>query len=161
MDDLLILQCKALISKEENQTIANLSNVSSWIFNTFDNINWAGFYLWTGKKLVLGPFCGKVACTTIQLGKGVCGTALQQHQTLIVDDVHKFDGHIACDSASNSEIVVPLYIGTSPVGVLDVDSPILNRFDNTHKILFESIAKHLTNTSGVAIAKLFGNSLSN
>ena len=108
--------------------IANLANASALIYESLEDLNWAGFYLLEGETLVLGPFQGKPACIEIPLGRGVCGTAAQTGQTQLVPDVHLFPGHIACDSASNSEIVVPLRIDGKVVGVLDLDSPWPGRF---------------------------------
>lgn len=106
-----------------------LSNCSSLIWEALDQINWAGFYLLRGDMLVLGPFQGKVACTLIPVGRGVCGTAAQTREVQLVPDVHLFPGHIACDSASNSEIVIPMIKDGLLLGVLDIDSPVKNRFD--------------------------------
>ena len=108
--------------------IANLANASALIYESLEDLNWAGFYLLEGETLVLGPFQGRPACIEIPLGRGVCGTAAQTGQTQLVPDVHLFPGHIACDSASNSEIVVPLRIDGKVVGVLDLDSPWPGRF---------------------------------
>lgn len=116
--------------ESERDLIANAANLSSLLFHSLPDINWAGFYLLKGNELVLGPFQGKPACVRIAVGNGVCGTAAAQRQTLLVDNVHDFPGHIACDSASNSEIVVPILSGERLIGVLDVDSPSLSRFDN-------------------------------
>lgn len=128
---LLTKQLSALIEGEENW-IANLANASALLFDALDNINWAGFYSSDGDTLVLGPFQGKPACVRIPWDKGVCGTAAATEETLRIADVHQFDGHIACDAASNSEIVIPLISrknGESQViGVLDIDSPIHDRF---------------------------------
>lgn len=114
---------------EEPDWLANLANASALLWQLLDDINWAGFYLYKNDELILGPFQGKVACTHIKLGKGVCGTAAETRTTQLVKDVHEFPGHIACDSASNSEIVVPIIKDDKLIGVLDIDSPILNRFD--------------------------------
>lgn len=108
--------------------IANLANASALLYNTLENINWAGFYLMKDGRLVLGPFQGKPACIEIPVGKGVCGTAVQQERTILVKDVHAFPGHIACDSASASEIVIPIRMGGAINGVLDIDSPCIGRF---------------------------------
>ena len=108
--------------------IANLANASALIYESLEDLNWAGFYLLEGETLVLGPFQGRPACIEIPMGRGVCGTAAQTGQTRLVPDVHLFPGHIACDSASNSEIVVPLRIDGKVVGVLDLDSPWPGRF---------------------------------
>lgn len=113
----------------ERDWICNLANASALIMQTLPDLNWAGFYLLKGNELVLGPFQGKVACVRIALGKGVCGTAATKRATVVVPDVHAFPGHIACDSASNSEIVVPLLHNGRLLGVLDLDSPKLNRFN--------------------------------
>ena len=125
----LLEQAKALTQGETN-AIANAANLSSLIWHTLPDLNWAGFYLYDGRELVLGPFQGKPACLRIALGRGVCGTAAQTRETVIVNDVHQFPGHIACDSASNSEIVVPLVSGGKLLGVLDLDSPRFARFDD-------------------------------
>ena len=116
------------ISENVKYNISILSNASSLIWEYMDRLNWCGFYLFEDGKLILGPFQGKVACTEIQLGKGVCGTAAVKDETILVEDVHSFDGHIACDSASNSEIVVPIHKDGALYGVLDIDSPVLARF---------------------------------
>ena len=126
----LKLQVAALFENERN-FIANAANFSSLLFHSLPDLNWAGFYLNRHGELVLGPFHGEPACVRIALGKGVCGTAAAERQTIIVDNVHEFPGHIACDSASNSEIVVPLISGDELLGVLDLDSPSLSRFDET------------------------------
>ena len=109
--------------------ISNLANASALLWQELPDINWAGFYLTEGKILYLGPFQGKTACIRIPVGKGVCGTAVAENATQLVPDVHLFPGHIACDCASNSEIVVPIRKGGEVIGVLDIDSPILARFD--------------------------------
>ena len=127
--ELLIQQAEAL-TKDCPHLIANLANISSMLFTTLEDINWAGFYLLeeTSDKLILGPFQGNPACIEIPLGKGVCGTAASEDKTQLVPDVHLFPGHIACDSASRSEIVVPVHKNSKVVGVLDIDSPSLSRF---------------------------------
>ncbi len=114
---------------EEDDWLANLSNAAALMWHTLDDINWSGFYLRKKGRLILGPFQGKPACVNIDMGKGVCGTAAETKEIQLVKDVHEFPGHIACDSASNSEIVVPIIVNDEVVGVLDIDSPILNRFD--------------------------------
>lgn len=113
--------------------IANLANASALLYERLQDINWAGFYLLEDDKLVLGPFQGKPACIEIPLGKGVCGTAAQDDCVLSVEDVHQFAGHIACDEASNSEIVLPLHKDGKVIGVLDLDSPLYGRFSNEDK----------------------------
>ncbi|MGE3262848.1 MAG: GAF domain-containing protein [Bacteriovoracia bacterium] len=110
------------------QWLADLANFSAFVFQRLPDINWAGFYLFDGQKLILGPFCGKPACTEIKIGRGVCGTAFTKKKTLLVSDVHEFPGHIACDSASRSEMVIPLIKNGAAFGVFDLDSPSLNRF---------------------------------
>jgi GAF domain-containing protein len=122
---------------EENDWLANLSNASALLWMLMENINWAGFYLYKNDELVLGPFQGKPACTHIQIGKGVCGTAVATKSTQLVMDVHDFSGHIACDSQSKSEIVVPIIKEEKIIGVLDIDSPIINRFDLIDKKYIE------------------------
>ena len=125
----LAAQCRALTA-DETDPVANMANCAALIFNSVPRLNWAGFYLLKGGELVLGPFQGQPACVRIALGRGVCGTAAERHSTLRVADVTKFPGHIACDSASRSEIVVPMLTDDSHlIGVLDVDSPELDRFD--------------------------------
>lgn len=120
--------------------IANLANASALLWQSLPELNWAGFYLVEGDRLVLGPFQGKTACIEIPLGRGVCGTAAAEDRTMVVEDVHCFRGHIACDSASNSEIVVPLRRNGRVVGVLDLDSPVKNRFTETDRAGLEAFA---------------------
>ena len=124
----LTKQAVALIESEKDY-IANLSNISALLFMELENLNWAGFYLTKGDELVLGPFQGKPACVRIPMGRGVCGTAAQTNSVQRVYDVHEFEGHIACDAASNSEIVIPFTINGEVVGVLDIDSPNIGRFN--------------------------------
>jgi GAF domain-containing protein len=121
-----------------------LSNCIAAIKDVFDKVSWVGFYLFDGEKLYLGPFQGKVACTTIEMGKGVCGTAASKKESILVTDVHKFPGHIACDSGSRSEIVVPILRRDSLIGVLDLDSYDFNSFDETDKKYLEEICKFLS-----------------
>ena len=123
----LAAQARSLI-EGETDTIANAANFASLVFNSLEGLNWAGFYFFDGTELVVGPFQGKPACVRIPLGKGVCGTAAQTRETQVVRDVHEFPGHIACDSASQSELVVPLLKDGEVVGVLDLDSPKVGRF---------------------------------
>jgi GAF domain-containing protein len=123
----LVEQLAALIAGEPD-AVANLSNVSALLFHHLPDLNWAGFYLLKGGELVLGPFQGKPACIRIAIGRGVCGTAVAQGASVLVQDVHNFPGHIACDSASQSELVVPLLKDGEVVGVLDLDSPKVGRF---------------------------------
>lgn len=128
---------------KEDNLISNLSNFTAIIKDTFDKISWVGFYLFNGEKLYLGPFQGKVACTNIEIGKGVCGTAARKRETIIVADVNKFPGHIACDSSSKSEIVIPLIQTGKLLGVLDIDSYELNSFGIIDKNYLEEICKFL------------------
>ncbi|MBB5017766.1 GAF domain-containing protein [Chitinivorax tropicus] len=125
--DSLASQLTGLLSGERN-FVANSAQFSAFIYQALPVLNWAGFYFYDGQELVLGPFQGKVACVRIPLGRGVCGTSAQQRQTIRVPDVHAFDGHIACDSASNAEIVLPIIKDGQLVGVLDIDSPLKDRF---------------------------------
>lgn len=125
--NLLSQQLTALIQGVPYE-IANLANASALLWHTLPDINWVGFYRMEGGQLVLGPFQGKPACIEIPLGRGVCGTAAQQDQVLFVPDVHAFSGHIACDEASQSELVLPVHKGGKVYGVLDIDSPVKNRF---------------------------------
>ena len=136
----LIAQCKALLHGERHR-IANAANLSALLFNNLSDVNWLGFYFLEQSELIVGPFQGLPACVRIALGKGVCGTAAQTLQTQLVTDVHAFEGHIACDSASLSELVVPLIQKGKLIGVLDIDSPILNRFDAEDQMAFETIAQ--------------------
>ena len=124
----------------ERDLIANAANTAALIYGALPDLNWAGFYLYKSGELVLGPFQGKPACVRIALGKGVCGTAAARRETVLVEDVHAFPGHIACDSASNSEIVVPLVRGTELLGVLDLDSPKLRRFGAADQRGLEALA---------------------
>jgi len=125
----LVVQLLSLL-KGEHDFIANAANFSALLFSSLPNVNWAGFYFLRDEELVLGPFQGNPACVRIPMGQGVCGVAAQQCETIIVPNVHEFPGHIACDVASNSEIVVPLFDGERLLGVLDLDSPTIGRFDD-------------------------------
>ena len=133
-------QARALLHGERDRT-ANAANLSALVFHALPDLNWVGFYFWDGKELVVGPFQGLPACVRIALGKGVCGTAAATRQTQLVPDVEAFPGHIPCDSASRSELVVPLYHGEQLVGVFDLDSPELSRFDETDRAGLEAIAR--------------------
>ena len=128
--DMLLAEARALTDGIDHP-IANLSNIAALLWQGLPDINWCGFYLMDGGSLLLGPFCGLPACIRIPLGRGVCGTAAASGDVQCVADVHAFPGHIACDSASNSEIVLPIRFGGRVVGVLDIDSPNLARFDET------------------------------
>ena len=131
----------------ERDAIANLANAAALLYETLPDLNWAGFYLLRGRELVVGPFQGRPACVRIPLGHGVCGTAAARRSTVIVPDVHAFAGHIACDAASNSEIVVPLLAAQRLIGVLDLDSPRLARFDAEDARGLEAFAARLVAAS--------------
>ncbi|MEJ0088213.1 MAG: GAF domain-containing protein [Limisphaerales bacterium] len=135
-------QLSALLHGERD-FIANSANTAALLWHSLPDLNWAGFYRLVDGELVLGPFMGKPACVRIQLGKGVCGTAAAMRKTVLVPDVHKFPGHIACDSASRSEIVVPLVKDGALLGVLDLDSPKLNRFEAADQAGLEKLASVL------------------
>lgn len=136
--DYMNLKLTGLIC-DETDWLANLSNTSALLWLLLDDINWVGFYLYKNDELVLGPFQGKPACTHIEMGKGVCGTAAIERKTQVVKNVDEFPGHIACDSASKSEIVIPIIQDNELKGVLDIDSPILSRFDEEDRDYFENI----------------------
>lgn len=135
---LLIEQAKAVI-QGVSHFIANLANLSALLYSALNDVNWVGFYLSEGNKLVLGPFQGNIACVEIPYGKGVCGVAALTNSTQLVPDVHLFSGHIACDNASRSEIVVPLHHNGKVIGVLDIDSPTVSRFTEEDKIGLEKL----------------------
>jgi len=136
----LLAQAKAIIS-DETDLIANMANVSALLFNTLTQVNWVGFYRVVDKELVLGPFQGKVACIRIPFGVGVCGIAAQTMTTQCIDDVHQFEGHIACDASSNSEIVIPVQLKGDTIAVLDIDSTGFGRFEREDQIGLESIVQ--------------------
>ncbi|WP_144207173.1 GAF domain-containing protein [Shewanella donghaensis] len=138
--DTLNRQVLALMEGEDD-LIAGMANFSALLNDNLDDINWVGFYIKRNEQLVLGPFQGKVACTRIVIGKGVCGTAAANDATQLVADVHEFAGHIACDAASNSEIVVPVHQDNNVIAVLDIDSPSLNRFDKDDQKGLEMLVK--------------------
>ena len=140
--DLLIEQAKSLIEGSK-KFISSFANVSALLFDELGDVNWVGFYLVEDNNLVLGPFQGKIACSFIPYGKGVCGTCLEKKQSIVVDDVHKFAGHIACDSRSNSEIAIPLFKHNDVFALLDIDSELFARFDNEDKAGLEKIVKVL------------------
>ncbi|GBR23034.1 hypothetical protein GCM10010937_05420 [Gluconobacter japonicus] len=141
----LLPTVESVVSSEPDM-IANMANIAALLFEALPDINWSGFYLWKEDQLVLGPFQGRLACTRIPLGKGVCGTVAAQKTTLVVPDVHAFPGHIACDAASESEIVIPVLKEGALIGVLDIDSPIKNRFQDADRILLEKIVSALEKT---------------
>ncbi len=142
----LALQARGLFEGERDW-LANAANLAALLYGGLDDLNWSGFYLWKDGELVLGPFQGKPACVRIALGKGVCGTAAQRRETLVVADVEEFPGHIACDIASRSEIVVPLIKDGRLIGVLDLDAPIASRFDTEDRAGLESLARLWLNAS--------------
>ena len=135
-------QVEAIIAGE-NDAIANMANISALLFEALDQVNWAGFYRLVGNELILGPFQGKVACIRIPVGKGVCGTAVAQASTQRIADVHQFSGHIACDAASNSEIVIPVVVNDQIIAVLDIDSVAFDRFDEQDQAGLEAIVSTL------------------
>ncbi|WP_025118077.1 GAF domain-containing protein [Bacillus sp. H1m] len=138
----VIKQLDALLTGESN-VVANLSNASALLNQFLDRVNWVGFYVTEGNQLVLGPFQGMPACVRIPFGRGVCGVAAETKTTQLVADVHQFSGHIACDSASNSEIVVPIVKEGAVIGVLDIDSPEKNRFDEVDQCYLEKFVETL------------------
>lgn len=144
---LVIKQLQALIEDETNR-IANLANASALLNQFLERVNWVGFYLLEEDELILGPFQGLPACVRITVGKGVCGTCVQEQKTMRIADVHAFPGHIACDGASRSEIVIPLFKGDDIFGVLDIDSPEENRFDELDQKYLEEFAETLMNHIG-------------
>lgn len=153
MNELINEQLKALI-EDTTHTISVLSNVSALLMQSMEDISWAGFYLYHDNELILGPFQGKVACTRIPIGKGVCGKSAYDKKTYLVSNVHEFPGHIACDSASNSEIVIPILIDNQLYGVLDIDSTSLNRFTTNDQAILENfvtiLCQHLTQVKKVS-----------
>jgi GAF domain-containing protein len=134
----MLTNLEYFLSKADHE-ITTLSNLSAFLDYFLDDINWVGFYLYNGTKLYLGPFQGLPACTLIELGKGVCGNSAKDRETYVVEDVHSFPGHIACDANSNSEIVVPIVVKDELYGLLDIDSPIKSRFDETDKMYLEKV----------------------
>lgn len=141
----LLEQARALMHGERDR-VANAANLSALVYHTLPDLNWVGFYFFDGKELVVGPFQGLPACVRIPLGKGVCGTAAASRQTQVVPDVDAFPGHIACDSASRSEVVVPLFLGETLIGVFDIDSPVLDRFDADDQRGLEALAQAFLDT---------------
>lgn len=139
--EVLLQQLEQLLQNDYLITV--LANTSSLLMNQLDDVNWAGYYLYRDSQLVLGPFQGLPACEQIALDKGVCGASASSRKTVIVHDVHEFPGHIACDGNSQSEIVVPIIVEGRLFGVLDIDSPVLNRFGNKEKDLLESFVEKL------------------
>lgn len=139
---------KALLAGEHDM-IANLSNAAALLYQYLPDINWAGFYLWKNNELVLGPFQGKVACMHIPYGKGVCGACIKELKTQRVENVHEFPGHIACDGASNSEIVIPMIIKDQIIGVLDIDSPIFSRFNEVDEAYLTEFVHILTSSFSI------------
>lgn len=140
--DLLLKSAEALFQESKNNT-SLLANASSFIMHSIKDLNWVGFYLIENGSLIVGPFQGKPACVEIEVGDGVCGKAFELNKVLNVENVHLFESHIACDSESNSELVIPLVKNDIKIGVLDVDSPVYNRFDSDLQSFLESFAKLL------------------
>ncbi len=143
-NELIFKQAESLLV---GNLISDMANLSALLYMSMKDLNWAGFYILNKEELFLGPFQGKPACTTIKIGKGVCGTSIKNVETIIVPNVHEYPGHIACDSASQSEIVVPIFINDKLFGVLDIDSPILNRFSKDDQELLEAIITTFSNTN--------------
>lgn len=140
----------------ETSALATLANTSALLFERLEGVNWAGFYLLEGDTLVLGPFQGKIACVRIPMGKGVCGTAVATNSIQRVEDVHAFDGHIACDSASNAEIVLPITVNQQIIGVLDIDSTVFGRFQTEDEQGLRELVERLeTVLAGTDYTKLF------
>ena len=146
--EIMLQQLQGLCESPE-YLITLLSNTSALLKQSMEDLNWAGYYIMKDGKLILGPFQGLVACEKIDVGKGVCGTAVAERKTILVKNVHEFPGHIACDSASNSEIVVPIIINDEVWGVLDIDSPSLNRFDETDQKYLEKAVEIITSAISV------------
>lgn len=144
MNNLLVEQIKSII-EDESDIIANLANISAIINMNYDNLNWVGFYIYKNNELVLGPFQGNVACTRLRHGVGVCMHALETNSTQNIPDVHQFKGHVVCDAASQSELVIPIYIDNKSWGVLDIDAPIKNRFSSDDEKTFEKVVSILIN----------------
>ena len=140
-----IIEYANMLMECETDYIANIANISALLNQVLKDINWVGFYIAKDNQLVLGPFQGNAACIRIDKGRGVCGTAYEKAVTQLVEDVHKFDGHIACDSNTNSEIVVPVIYNNAVVAVLDIDSPKLNRFDEVDKVNLEILCQTISN----------------
>ena len=137
---LMVQQAEALL-REDGWYVAAMSNLSALVMENMEELNWAGFYLRRGNGLTVGPFQGKPACIHIPMGKGVCGTAAERDETVVVPDVHAFPGHIACDGASRSEIVIPLHADGKVVGVMDLDSPVMDRFSQQDREGLEALVK--------------------
>ena len=137
----------------ERDLVANAANTAALLFEHLAQVNWAGFYFARGQELVVGPFQGRPACVRIAWGKGVCGTAAAKGETIVVPDVHAFPGHIACDTASNSEIVVPLIHGGRVLGVLDLDSPVRGRFDDADRVGLEQVADLFVRSSNITAVR--------
>lgn len=139
----ILLKSAEVLFKESKNNTSLLANASAFIMHTIENLNWVGFYIYEDNALIVGPFQGKPACVEIEVGKGVCGNAFKNNSVLNVPDVHLFEGHIACDGASNSELVIPLVKNGNKIGVFDIDSPIYNRFDKDLQKFLEIFAELL------------------
>lgn len=149
--DYVNLNLKGLVT-EETDWLANLSNASGLLYLLMDQINWAGFYLYKEDELILGPFQGKPACTRIEIGSGVCGTAANSFETQVVEDVNAFPGHIACDADSQSEIVIPMIREGKLLGVLDIDSPVKKRFNEVDRKYLEQFVEILLNNTKIPLS---------
>lgn len=143
LDNILFLKTLETLLDEKNEPLSNYANMTALINSFYSDLNWVGFYFVKNNNLYLGPFQGKVACTNILYGKGVCGTALKLRKSILVPNVHDFPGHIACDAASNSEIVIPIFKNNELVSVLDIDSPLYNRFTDSDLTLLEQACRIL------------------
>jgi GAF domain-containing protein len=143
--DAILEQLKSLIDPSFSE-VANMANIASLLYWSVEGVNWVGFYIFDNERLMLGPFHGKPACVTIEIGKGVCGTSAERRETVIVPDVEDFPGHIACDDSSRSEMVIPMLRNGELLGVLDVDSPTPGRFERKERELFEAIVRLLLAT---------------
>jgi GAF domain-containing protein len=150
----LLPQCESLI-KDEREIISLLANFTAILKQSCDSFSWVGFYVMKNGRLILGPFQGKAACSEIEIGKGVCGTAVQKQETIIVDDVDKFPGHIACDSGSRSEIVIPIFVKDKIFGILDIDSYNYSNFDRIDKDNLEKLcyilSKRISNLENIKV----------
>ncbi len=150
-DEKLLFGRLDALTEGVDDDVSNLANAASLLYGSLGDVNWAGFYILKGDKLTLGPFMGKPACVYIPVGRGVCGSAVSQKRTLAVPDVSLFDGHIACDADSRSEIVVPLFVGGELYGVMDIDSPSVGRFGEDDIAFFEEFAVRLSKSLGGAV----------
>jgi L-methionine (R)-S-oxide reductase len=147
----LVVEAATQLLAEERDAVANAANLAALVYHSLPDLNWLGFYFLKDGELVVGPFQGKPACVRIAIGRGVCGTAAERRETVVVADVNEFPGHIACDGASQSEIVVPLVKGSRLIGVLDADSPVVGRFDAADREGFERLARLWVESIGAGV----------